>query len=477
MSININKRVSVKENEALLILTDSPDKIEGFQLADNELNYVKRAYEKKEKLIPVNQYNRWVFIQFLPTKDNKNENREELRRLAVKLKPYLNTNKIEEIQIVGTTNNKQLQLDYAEGLALSHYQFLKYFEKKEEKKNSLKSIYIVNNDLKTGEINELSVIIESVYGARTLVNEPLSFLDTEQMVIEVKNLSKQSGFKLEVLEKRQIESLKMGGLLAVNQGSKIPPRFMILSWEPENAENKKPIVLVGKGIVYDTGGYSLKPTANSMDQMKSDMGGAATVAATLAAISKAKLPVKVIGLIPVTDNAIGPNAYVPGDVITMHNGKTVEVLNTDAEGRLILADALSYAKKYEPELVFDLATLTGAAAYAIGYYGIVAMGTANEKIFGKLTNSGESTCERIVRFPFWDDYKELLKSNIADLKNIGGRVAGAITAGKFLEYFTDYQWIHLDIAGPSYVEKDIHYLTTGGTGAGTRLLFDFLKNY
>ncbi|MEN8121771.1 MAG: leucyl aminopeptidase [Bacteroidota bacterium] len=477
MSINISKRASVKENEALLVLTDTPAKLKEFQLTDGELAYIKKAHENKEKLIPVNQYKRWVFVQMLPEKEDENQKKEELRRSAAKLKSYLNQNKTEQIQIIETGNNKNLQLAYAEGLALSHYQFLKYFEDKEKKKNSLKSIYIVNNDLKEDDINELNILTETVYCARTLVNEPHSFLDTEQMVKEVRALSEESGFKLDVLEKRQIESLKMGGVLAVNKGSKIPPRFMILSWEPENVKNKKPIVLVGKGIVFDTGGYSLKPTADSMDHMKLDMGGAAIVAATIAAISKAKLPVKVIGLIPVTDNAIGPDAYVPGDVITMHNGKTVEVLNTDAEGRMILADALSYAKKYEPELVFDLATLTGAAAFAIGHYGIVAMGNAKEDTFSNLTKSGERTSERIVRFPFWDDYKELLKSNIADMKNIGGRVAGAITAGKFLEYFVDYPWIHLDIAGPSYVDKDVHYLTTGGTGIGTRLLFDFIKNY
>jgi len=477
MSINISKQASVKDNEALIVLTDSSELLKGFQLTDNELSYIKKAQERKEKFIAINQYKRWVFVQFIPDKDDDNLKREELRRSAAKLKSYLNPNNIEQIQIVETNNNKQLLLDYTEGLALSHYQFLKYFEDKEDKKNSLESIKLINDDLKEHEVKELSILVESVFSARTFVNEPHSFLDTEQMVKEVKALSEQSGFKLEVLEKRQIESLKMGGVLAVNKGSKIPPRFMILSWTPENAKNAKPIVLVGKGIVYDTGGYSLKPTADSMDYMKSDMGGAAIVATTMAAISKAKLPVKVIGLIPVTDNAIGPNAYVPGDVITMHNGKTVEILNTDAEGRLILADALSYAKKYDPELVFDLATLTGAAAFAIGHYGIVAMGTASDDTFNELTNSGDCTSERIVRFPFWDDYKELLKSSIADMKNIGGRVAGAITAGKFLEYYIDYPWIHLDIAGPSYVHKNIHYYTTGGTGVGTRLLFDFLKKY
>jgi leucyl aminopeptidase len=477
MQINILKQEKINENIDLIVLTDRPEKLKQFHLSDKELSYLKRANKNKENLAAINQYKRWFFVQFLPESTDIEQKREEIRRAAAKLKASLNQNKISEIQIISTDNNKQSQLDYAEGLILSHYQFLKYFEDKQDKENSLKSISIINNELANNEIENLLVVTESVYTARTLVNEPLSFLNTEQMVNELRTLSNESGFKLEVLEKRQIESLKMGGVLAVNKGSSAPPRFLILTWEPENAKNKQPIVLVGKGIVFDTGGYSLKPTPDSMDHMKSDMGGAATVAATMAAVSKAKLPVKVIALIPVTDNAIGPDAYVPGDVITMHNGKTVEVLNTDAEGRMILADALSYAQKYKPELVFDLATLTGAAAFAIGHYGIVAMGTASEDTFNKLTQSGNGTAERIVRFPFWDDYKELLKSNIADMKNIGGRVAGAITAGKFLEYFVDYPWIHLDIAGPSYVDKDTHYLTTGGTGVGVRLLFDFLKNY
>jgi leucyl aminopeptidase len=461
MQINILKQEKINENIDLIVLTDRPEKLKQFHLSDKELSYLKRANKNKENLAAINQYKRWFFVQFLPESTDIEQKREEIRRAAAKLKASLNQNKISEIQIISTDNNKQSQLDYAEGLILSHYQFLKYFEDKQDKENSLKSISIINNELANNEIENLLVVTESVYTARTLVNEPLSFLNTEQMVNELRTLSNESGFKLEVLEKRQIESLKMGGVLAVNKGSSAPPRFLILTWEPENAKNKQPIVLVGKGIVFDTGGYSLKPTPDSMDHMKSDMGGAATVAATMAAVSKAKLPVKVIALIPVTDNAIGPDAYVPGDVITMHNGKTVEVLNTDAEGRMILADALSYAQKYKPELVFDLATLTGAAAFAIGHYGIVAMGTASEDTFNKLTQSGNGTAERIVRFPFWDDYKELLKSNIADMKNIGGRVAGAITAGKFLEYFVDYPWIHLDIAGPSYVDKDTHYLTTG----------------
>ena len=477
MTINIHKQISIAASESVVVLTDDFQKLKEIQFSDDELYFIKKSIDNKEKLIEINQYKRLVFIQILPDTENISEKREKIRRAGAKLKSYLNKNKITDIQIVETDNEKQYQIDYAEGMALSHYQFLKYFENKEEKVHSLKNITIVNSTITDIEVNNLSILIESVYKARTLVNEPVSFMDAEQMAKETNALSKDCGFKLEVLGKKQIESLKMGGLLAVNKGSAKDPKFMIMSWEPENAKNKKAVVLVGKGIVMDTGGYSLKPTADSMDYMKSDMGGAAAVIGTMAAVSKAKLPIKLIGLVPLTDNAIGPDAYMPGDVIRMHNGKTVEVLNTDAEGRLVLADALSYAQKYKPELVIDLATLTGAAVMAIGTIATAAMGTAKEENFEKLVLSSQNTCERIVRFPFWDDYNELLKSTIADLKNIGGRLAGAITAGKFLEHFTDYPWIHLDIAGPAYMKKDTDYLTSGGTGVGVRLLFDFFKNY
>jgi leucyl aminopeptidase len=267
----------------------------------------------------------------------------------------------------------------------------------------------------------------------------------------------------------------MGGLLAVNKGSIDPPTFTIMEWSSKNASNKKPIVLVGKGIVYDTGGLSLKPTANSMDIMKCDMGGSAAVVGAMYAIAKAKLDVHVIALIPATDNRPSGNAYAPGDVITMFDGTTVEVLNTDAEGRLILADALSYAKKYDPELVIDLATLTGAAARAIGKQGIVAMGN-DKKTMESLKESGDEVHERIAEFPFWPEYSSDLKSTIADLKNLGGPEGGAITAGKFLEHFTDYPYTHLDIAGPAFSMSAFNYRGVGGTGVGVRILFDFLKN-
>jgi leucyl aminopeptidase len=247
-----------------------------------------------------------------------------------------------------------------------------------------------------------------------------------------------------------------------------------MEYKPKKAINKKPIVLVGKGVVYDTGGLSLKPTAG-MDTMKCDMAGGALVAATMFAVAKAQLKVHIIALVPATDNRPGENAYAPGDVIKMYDGKTVEMLNADAEGRMILADALAYAKKYKPALVMDFATLTGAAAAAIGSYGIVCMGTADEATKLNLKICGNQVHERLVEFPLWDDYGKLLKSDIADMKNIGGPVAGAITAGKFLEKFIDYPWMHFDIAGPAYNSAASSYRPKNGTGVGVRLMFQFLK--
>jgi len=235
--------------------------------------------------------------------------------------------------------------------------------------------------------------------------------------------------------------------------------------------------LIGKGVVYDTGGLSLKPTKNSMDLMKTDMAGSAAVVGAMYAIAKNKLPCHVIALVPATDNRPGGNAYAPGDVVTMYNKMTVEVLNTDAEGRMLLADALSYSNKYKPELVIDVATLTGSAAAAIGTQGIVTMGNANQATMAKLKTSGNDVYERIAEFPFWDEYRDDLKSDIADLKNLGSGYAGAITAGKFLEHFTNYPYIHLDIAGPSRMDKPSGYLSKGGTGVGVRLLYDFVSNF
>jgi len=362
---------------------------------------------------------------------------------------------------------------FSEGIALSTYSFEKYLSKERKSKCTLKNITTTN---KKADLDSVKAIVDATAWARDLVNEPLSYLTATKLSEEINEKCGAAGVRVEVFSKQKIESLKMGGLLAVNKGSIDPPTFTVLEWKPKKTINSKPIVLVGKGIVYDTGGVSLKPTANSMDFMKSDMGGAAAMVGATLAIAKLKLPVHIITLIPATDNRPGVNAYVPGDVITMFDGTTVEVLNTDAEGRMVLADALAYAKKFNPELVIDAATLTGSAVRAFGLFGVVAMGNAKTKDFNRLNKAGLKVHDRIVQVPFWDDYKEEMKSTIADLKNLGGPYAGMITAGKFLEHFTDYPYIHLDIAGPAYLHAKDSYRGKGGSGAGVRLLVEFFNN-
>ena len=478
MKIEGLKSRKVADKQSVIYLVDKKTKLEDLGLNESEKSYVEGRKKTGEDQISINQYKRWIYILVVEKGKNEDYLLEDLRKSGCSFQKKLVSHKITSVSIVDCLNKHEYVLAVAEGIALSNYQFLKYFKNSKGKMNSLKLIRIYGESLDPKQIEQLQNLIEGVFYARTLVNEPLSELTAVRFSEEIQKLGKESGFKVEVFHKKKIEALKMGGLLAVNKGSIDPPTFTILEWKPGQYQNKKPLVLIGKGVVYDTGGLSLKPTKDSMDYMKSDMGGAAAIVGAIYSIAKSRLPVHVIGLVPATDNRPDGNAYVPGDVVVMGNGLTVEVLNTDAEGRMILAEALNYAQHYKPELVVDVATLTGAAAIAIGKYGIVGMGNASGKQFEALQKSGEKVSERIVEFPFWDEYNDLLKSNIADLKNIGGRDAGAITAGKFLEHFTnDYPYIHLDIAGSAFVQKDYGYRGKGGTGYGVRLLFDFVKHY
>jgi leucyl aminopeptidase len=357
---------------------------------------------------------------------------------------------------------------FLEGLALAAYSFDVY-----RTRNGSKPLeYITANHPRIPELNS---IIRLTWMARDLVNEPYEKLTAVEYSRRMETEAQKRGVRCKVMHKEEIESLSMGGVLGVNAGSEDPPTFTILEWKPENHRNTKPIVLVGKGVVFDTGGLSLKPTANSMDIMKCDMGGSAILFAAILAAAENNLPLHIITLIPATDNRPGKNAITPGGILHMHNGLTVEVMNTDAEGRLILADAMSYAETYEPEVLIEASTLTGSAAMAIGKYGIVAMGTA-AKDMERLKEAGTSVYERIVEFPFWEEFDAELKSDIADLKNIGGREAGAITAGKFLANFTTAPYIHLDIAGPSFNSAPDGYRPKNGTGYGFRLMYEYLKN-
>lgn len=364
----------------------------------------------------------------------------------------------------------------AEAACLSNYQFLKY--KSDKRTNSLEEVQVYAPHGGNADwVEKARLTAEATIVARNLVNEPVITLTATELGKRIEILAGEYGFTAEVMTMAKIKALKMGGLLAVNYGSIEPPTFSIMEWKPEGHVNAQPIVLVGKGVVYDTGGLSLKPTPNSMDFMKSDMAGAAAVVGAMCGAASLKLPLHIVGLVPATDNRPGQNAYTPGDVIKMFDGSTVEVLNTDAEGRMILADALAYAKKYDPALVIDLATLTGAAVIAVGNIGIAMMATAPSETRQKLADAGMRVHERLVELPLWEEYGDQLKSDIADVKNIGGAPAGSITAGKFLERFTAYPWVHLDIAGTAFLHSPDNYRGKNGTGTGVRLLLDFLSHY
>lgn len=434
----------------------------------SEQDLIARFQEQDKELVKVTDLRSNLVLV------KSNADAEKMRMHGATVRSSLETT-VESVAIAGEAEQS---VYLAEGLLLANYQFIKYFKEEDRKKkaNKLDSIEL-GNKVSQANCDELLHTYQAVSWARTMVNEPVSYLTAEQLAAEMKVIAEDANITATVLEKTQLESLKMGGILAVNKGSIDPPTLTILEYKPDNAKNKKPIVLVGKGVVYDTGGLSLKPTPNSMDSMKSDMGGAACVAGAIYLAAKQQLPLHIMALVPATDNRPGLNAYAPGDVITMYNGLTVEVLNTDAEGRMILADALAYSSKYDPELVVDAATLTGAAYRAVGEHATCIMGNADESYFEQLTAAGEASYERTVRFPFWEEYGKEMKSPIADLKNLGGPTAGMITAGKFLENFVEAPYIHMDIAGPAWRTSDSGYRTKGGTGAGVRLLYHFLKNY
>ena len=467
MKTLIKKKTTINKKDNLIILTDKKDNLKQYGISEKEHVYIKKV---NDEIISINQYDRYLFIVKPKKNRNINLHSENCRLIGDRLIEKLID--VNSIVIIDTIMKSDDALKIAEGMALSNYTFDKY---KKNQIKKLKEIHIVSNT-PSKEINELNKVIEGVYFSRDLINEPFSHLKAIDLAAAAKKSSNNNGFKVKILLKKEIENLKMGGLLAVNKGSLDEPTFTIMEWKPKNAKNKRPIVLVGKGIVYDTGGLSLKPTKDSMDLMKVDMGGAGIVIGTMQAISANKLPVHVIGLAPATDNRPSGNAYAPGDVITMYDKTTVEVLNTDAEGRLILADALSYAKKYDPQLVIDLATLTGSAANSIGHYGIVSMYKGAKSEHEKLKQVGHKVHERLAEMPFWSEYDDLIKSDIADIKNIGGTQAGAITAGKFLSHFVNFPWIHLDIAGPTFTKQKYGYRGKGATGMGVRLLYEFIKN-
>ena len=474
MEIKIQQKVTA----AKAWILDSADRLaEVAGLTAEESKYAADALAAEQTFVTINKYNGFHFVLLQKSKKTAAQTTDACRKAGAELLAVCNKYKLAEVSITNLTSMSNAALLVAEGAASAGYQFLKYRTEAKKLAYSLERIFIAKNSATVKEVSQLQITVDAIYKARTLVNEPVNFLSAEQLAKEIDVMGREAGFKVTVLNKARIVKEKMGGLLSVNMGSVQPPTFTVMEYVPKKALNKKPIVLIGKGVVYDTGGLSLKPTPNSMDRMKSDMSGAALVTGAMYAISQMQLPIHVIALVPATDNRPGEEAYTPGDVITMYSGATVEVLNTDAEGRMILADALHWAKRYKPELVVDFATLTGAAAAAMGEHGIVCMGTAGDDVKRSFRESGDRQYERLVEYPLWDEYGDQIKSEVADIKNIGGATGGAITAGKFLEHFTDYPWMHFDIAGVSFATGKKGYLPSGGTGYGIRMLLDFLLHY
>ncbi len=473
MLISLVKKIG--KNDQLVIIADKNTDWSKIEIPGLAIDIIKSQLKKDIRQIILSSVDGITLISIVDQKETAVQTTEALRKAGHKLLAAIHKQKLLSVTILNASAIPAAVLPFAEGMAMGNYQFLAYKKDSEKEQHALKRIQILDDRISAAAIEILQTIVESVYLVRDLVNMPANYLnagDLSKWIVKYGNLA---GFKTEVLNKSKITALKMGGLLAVNLGSVDPPTFTIMEYKHKKPVNKHPIVLVGKGVVYDTGGLSLKPTSNSMDYMKCDMAGAATMLGAIYCAAKTKLPLHIIGLIPATDNRPGFNAFAPGDVITMHNGMTVEMLNSDAEGRMILADALSFARQYKPELVIDAATLTGAAHRALGDHAIAYMGTASDTVKDQLEASGMEVYERLVEFPLWDEYGEMLKSEIADIKNVGGALAGAITAGKFLEKFTDYPWIHLDIAGVAYFSSSMGYKGKNGSAIGLRLLYNFLQ--
>lgn len=355
----------------------------------------------------------------------------------------------------------------------SNYRFEQLKSKPENNPNSLRKLVLcIDNRTELAACEEAMqqglAIAHGMSLAKDLGNLAPNICTPTYLAKQAKDLAKMHKLKASVLEEKDMEKLGMGSLLAVAQGSEQPAKLIVLEYQGAG-KKENPVVLVGKGVTFDTGGISLKPAAE-MDEMKFDMSGAASVLGTLHAIAEMKLPVNVVGIIPATENMPGGRATKPGDVVTSLSGQTIEILNTDAEGRLILCDALTYAERYNPKVVIDIATLTGACVIALGNFTTGLMSN-DDKLAQELLAAGEQAVDRAWQLPLWDEYQELLKSNFADMANIGGRAAGTITAACFLSRFTKkYRWAHLDIAGTAWKSGK----EKGSTGRPVPLLTQYL---
>jgi len=368
----------------------------------------------------------------------------------------------------------------AEGAIMGLYTFRRHMtEKPESKSKEMQELLIVERD--ESKVAELErgvrcgrVIAQATNNARDMINEPANYMTPSDMAEAAHRLAGEQGLECTILEKDEMARMGMGGLLGVAQGSQQPPKFIVLKYKGDSASTKT-LGLVGKGITFDSGGISIKPS-ESMGEMKGDMAGGAVVMSVIKAIAELKLKLNVTALIPATENLPGGTALKPGDVLKALNGKTIEIISTDAEGRLILADALSYARKLELSPLIDVATLTGACHIALGDYCTGAF-TNNQELVDKVLDAGKSAGEYVWQMPMYEEYKEQNKSDVADIKNSGGRYGGAITAAQFLaEFSEDTPWVHLDIAGTARQESDRGHRVKGATGVMVATLINLAQN-
>lgn len=371
---------------------------------------------------------------------------------------------------------QQFGVAFAEGSILGSYRYTRYKSDREETPEITAILQAGSDAPEAVEgVRRGQILARATTFARDLANGPGNEVTPAFLGQTAVEMGARLGLHVTVLDKAQLIEQGFGGILAVGQGSANEPRFIVMEYG--TAGQGPTICLVGKGITFDTGGISIKP-AEKMDDMKMDMSGAAAVFGAMQAVAELQLPLHVVGIVCAAENMPSGTAYRPGDIIRTLSGKTVEVLNTDAEGRIVLADGLFYAQRYQPAAIVDLATLTGAIMVALGSHAIGLMGN-NQELANRLIAAGEATAERVWQLPLWDEYRDAMKSDIADLKNTGGRYGGAITAAGFLAAFVgDYPWAHLDIAGTAWVEKPSRaYQARGATGVGVRLLVELLQGY
>ena len=401
---------------------------------------------------------------------------ERLRRAAATVARRARTIKLNSAAFslpdLPEMTTSEISRTVAEGAALGLYRFERH--KSAAIHQDLEKFWLVADE---GELEEAiegaelgRKVAEGVALARDLANEPSNVATPEYLAERARTIAEEYGMELDVLDRAGIEEEGLTGLATVGRSASNAPRFIVL--EHRKGGDSAPVILVGKAVTFDSGGISIKPSSG-MENMKFDMSGGAAVLGAMEATGALDLPLNVVALVPATENLPGGDAFKPGDVLEMHSGKTVEIVTTDAEGRLILADALSYARRYEPAAVVDCATLTGACVVALGDHASGLMGN-NEDLIAEVQAAGEAAGEKAWPLPLLEEYTEQIKGDTADIKNSGGRGGGASTAGAFLKEFADYPWAHLDIAGTAYGKKGNAYTTSGATGVPARLLVEFL---